>query len=312
MNGPRAGANVDEIVTATNVTLSAAVEAVARVDACIELIALARENIERARATFHLRLNTTAAITATQAATSTFSICVTGVTCGTLRVGRSGTAEFRVGSEVNEQFAQEAGALRGWIPWADAKVRAYIDRCEAIANRVFQKREQTIQAAFLDLMRGRTLRTKTHLRNFQPIALAGVPIQLPAPVAPRGKQGSRTLGHLDVLARYGKGHLAVFELKQPRRGVGRGALRQAVQYAASLRWLMSRDQARPRYWAAFGSRWTTHVPRLHAYAVVSEEDSPDLLAEWRELELSNQAELALGVYVYSHRTGQLVASPLPR
>lgn len=298
---------VDEIIESTIEMLTSPAEhaAVTRMDQYMALIACARPVIERARSRFHLRCNTTATINSSQLRATSFSICVGGVACGTIRIGSSGSAEFKI-KGVNKAFASLGSELQArWIPWADERVRRYLDSCETVAEQRFQRREQAIQAAFLDAMLGRTVRRKDQLRDFQPVALGGVPIQLPVPVRPRGKHESKTPGHLDVLARHSQGRLAVFELKQPQRAASRGALRQAVAYAASLEWLMRRDAMRPLYWSAFGSRRTTQMPQFHACAVVPMEARNDLLSEWDELETGNRAGIRLGVYVYSHRDRRL-------
>jgi hypothetical protein len=255
-----------------------------------------------ARAGMSFSVNTTQA----QCRTLKISVRVQGVDCGVVTFGKAGRM-FGPSRNFKEQWnSLKKISDQKALEWGEPAVAEFIRVCGRAADaRTYGRRESSIQELLFGAMNAGG--TKKTLRGFRPVLFSGLPIQIPLPVTPRGKSAElgKHKGHCDVLARSrSHGRLVVFEVKRPGAGrkERRGALEQAVRYAAALDYLMSRKEHRAAYWQLFGSRrGKDHAPRFSAVAFLQEADGAsekDLADKLHELLLSNSKGYDLSVMLY--------------
>jgi hypothetical protein len=204
------------------------------------------------------------------------SVRVRGIECGTVSVGSSGDRKFRTTSRKGSPFLDCGGEHANGCEWSHAAVADYIEAASkelgapaVKTDRKVQRRpEADVESAFLRAL----LTTRDSWRGTQqPVCLKGMPLQVAVPISASDtpKIGD---GHIDVLARLGRGGkgLRVYEVKAPEAS-GDTALHQAVAYAATLRFLLTNNQAAPRWWTFLGwDHAPKKLPRFEAFAVVAD------------------------------------------
>jgi len=198
------------------------------------------------------------------------SVRVRGIECGIVRLGLAGKRVF--GPTNRHVFRNcDADAADG-CEWGEPAVKRYIEAVDVASATA--KPEAEIEAALVVAMKksGETWRGVQ-----QPVCLAGLPFQVPLPVAASSGPPKLGDGHIDVLARveHGARALRVYEVKAPgapARAV-RGALAQAVVYAAALRRVLGQGAASEPWWRLIGFDGPpVRRRRFEAWAVV--EDTP--------------------------------------
>lgn len=251
----------------------------------------------RRRAQMQFYVSASSVVSSAKRGALQLSVRANGVECGTVRIVRRGpTIVERVFTltdrDVFSRCRYEPPLTRSWN---DPEVAKYIERSAEIQA---SRPEAAVEASFLSLL-GRGERALE-----RPVCLAGCPLQIPLPISASGEEPVLSpSGHLDVLARLGRGGkgLRLYELKRPGASVAH-ALDQAVAYAAALRVLLTQeDQALP-WWRIIGfGSVPRRFPALQAATLV--QDSPkNRETVGRALErLSREADpgIKLGAYYYS-------------
>jgi hypothetical protein len=153
--------------------------------------------------------------------------------------------------------------------WSSPAVAKYIKDAEEIAAKFEGRPEAKIESALILKMK----QPKGEWRGVQrPVCLSGLPLQLPLPIGASGADLKVGNGHIDVLARLGRGGkgLRVYELKAPRPDVG-DALHQAVAYVAALKFVLyQKDDAAREWWKLIGfSAPPRRMPAFEAFALVA-------------------------------------------
>jgi len=168
------------------------------------------------------------------------SVRLDGVECGYVVVKSRGDRQFFPTREHRRFRALWPENAPSSLPWEDQRVRRYV---EGAATTVPKTRpEAAVEAALINKMRESG--KPSPLRHHQPVLYPtrrGLPFQFPLPVTGSSGRPKLGSGHIDVLARFGNGKgFRVFEVKAPGTGSTRAkAIRQAVIYAATLRYLLS-------------------------------------------------------------------------
>jgi hypothetical protein len=141
-------------------------------------------------------------------------------------------------------------------------------------------------------------------RYQKPVCLGGMPLQVPMPIAASGRGPKLGNGHIDVLARLGRGGkgLRVYEVKAP--GVrAESALDQAACYLAALDfvlWAQPDGEARKAWWRFIGFSGTpTRPPRLEVCAVVEDSKANRMLLDEAKKRLASANGLVASAVVYS-------------
>ncbi len=203
---------------------------------------------------------------------ATLSVRVSGVECGEVHLSKRRSERTFTPKHTEDHFAGCWTARTRRLPWRDAFVRRYL---EAAAKQVLSgdlmHRECGVEAALIrELREGR-------LRYNKPVLFpskSGVPYQFPVPITARDEirpAMGKHAGHVDVLARHGRGRtsrLRIFEVKRPDAGDAPGALDQAVAYAVALDCLLRRGHA---YRKLLG--YPKYLGRLEATAVVADSNA---------------------------------------
>jgi hypothetical protein len=284
---------------------------VSETDALVKRLNEANDNLRQKRNSLRSRPGISFSVNTTQAQRDPVEISVRihGVDCGVVVFDDAGRM-FSPSKNFRQHWVSDKPAgQRLVLEWGTADVARFIKTCRREAvSREYGRRESSIQDSLFRAMKGGGGK-KTVVRGFQPVLFGGVPIQIPLPVTPRGSaEHGRHKGHTDILARaLPHGRLVVFEIKRPgaTRAECIGALKQAVEYAAALDYLMNRPtqrECRALYWRLFGSRrGEAHVPNFLAVAFLKAGDPKlenALQGQIEELHRGNRRGYNLDVMFY--------------
>jgi hypothetical protein len=252
----------------------------------------------RQRASMQLYVNLSSAKELASRGRVRLSVRVHGIECGTVTVAADGTRSF---APSNRGLFGRCGfddATRQ--KWSSPAVAKYIKAAEAIAAKGKGRPEADVESALILQMK----RTRGEWRGEQqPVCLAGLPLQLPTPVSASGANPVPRVGHIDVLARLGRGgkKLRVYELKAPNAGASR-ALDQAVAYVAALRFVLAqKDEAVKAWWALIGfSAPPRRMPDFEAFAFVADtlKNIEAVDAAIERLNFANAHSVVLGAMYY--------------
>lgn len=226
------------------------------------------------------------------------SVRVHGIECGTVKVAKGKALSF-------------VPSKRKWIEncglddvtgqkWSSSAVAKYIKAAEEIAAQTRERPEAEVESALILKMK----RPGGEWRGEQqPVCIAGLPLQLPLPVSASGANPVPGNGHIDVLARLGRGGkgLRVYELKAPKADV-RGALDQAVAYVAALRFVLNqKNEAVKAWWKLIGfSAPPRRMPDFEAFAFVADtaKNIKAVDAAIERLDSANAHGVVLGAMYY--------------
>lgn len=222
----------------------------------------------RQRASMQLYVNLSSAKESASRGSVQLSVRVHGIHCGTVTVAKDSAPSF---VPSNRTWIKNCGIDDvAEQEWSSPAVAKYIKAAEACAAQVKGRPEAKVESAFILEMKGPRGEWR---REQQPVCLAGLPLQLPLPVSASGPRPVPRVGHIDVLARLGRGgkRLRVYELKAPKAGVS-DALDQAVAYVAALRFVLNQeDEAVKAWWTMIGfSAPPRRKPAFEAFAFVAD------------------------------------------
>ena len=204
----------------------------------------------------------------------TLSVRVSGVECGEVMLTKRRRERMFAPKHIEQHFTGCWTTSKTRLPWEHPEVRRYLQRASEMATALegdLADRECGVEAALIQELRD------GNLRHNAPILFptkSGVPYQFPVPITARGgvrAAGGRHAGHIDILARHGKGRtsrLRVLEVKKPDADDAAHALDQAVAYAAALDALLGRSS---KYRMLCG--YPQYPPKLEATAVVADDDA---------------------------------------
>jgi len=248
----------------------------------------------RHRAAMQLYVNLSTAGKSANRGSVPLSVRVHGIECGTVTVG---TGRVRAFQPKHRKLFGSCGFQKAdGCEWADRAVAKYI---EAAAVHVKGRPEANVESAFIRHM----LRPDGEWRGEQqPVCLAGLPLQIPVPVSASGAEVKLGNGHIDVLARLGRGgkRLRVYELKAPKADAS-GALDQAVAYLVALKFVLDQEGASTDWWRLIGfSAPPTRRPKLEAFAFVADMKGNRTVmdAAKKRLDARNSDSIVLGVMYY--------------
>lgn len=251
----------------------------------------------RQRASMRLYVNLSSARELASRGSVRLSVRVHGIECGTVTVAVNGRRSFAPsncglfgGCGFDDAARQE---------WSSPAVAEYIKAAENIAARGKGRPEAEVESALIFKMKqpGGEWRGEQ-----QPVCLAGLPFQLPLPVSASGADLKVGNGHIDVLARLGRGGrgLRVYKLKAPKADAS-GALDQAVAYVAALKFVLAQKVAAEAWWRLIGfSSPPRRKPAFEAFAFVA--DTPKnrnaMVAAKERLCSANKHGVKLGAMYY--------------
>ncbi len=247
------------------------------------------------RASMQLYVNASNAKGLASCRTVSLSVRVHGVECGIVTVAESNAPPF---APSNRRLFGHCGFddLAG-REWAHPTVARYI---KAAASQIKGRPEAKIESALIREMK----RPGGTWREQQPVCLAGLPLQVPLPVRASGPDPELGDGHIDVLARVGRGgkRLRVYELKAPKADAS-GALDQAVAYVAALKFVLVQQvpTMAEAWWRLIGFRARPRrMPAFEAFACVA--DTPKnrklMVAAIERLSSANTHGVVLGATYY--------------
>ncbi len=230
------------------------------------------------------------------------SVRVHGCECGTVTVDAVGKRTF---APSHPRLFEHCGydKVQG-LEWGDPAVADFVKACVDAIDRNEVKTGRPEARVESDLI----FRMKSESRGpwgfQQPVCLAGMPLQIPLPITASGSEPKRGPGHIDVLARLGRGGkgLRVYEAKAPSAR-GESALNQAVAYLVALKFLLTQDDAVARrgWWRLIEfSKQPNHMPRLEAFAYVAgnPENRRRLEKACRRLATANRENIVVGAMFY--------------
>lgn len=226
------------------------------------------------------------------------SVRVHGVECGTVRVTADGKRAFT--AENRRLFGTCGFDDADEQEWSSSLVTKYI---RAAAAHVKVRPEARVESELIWKMKG----SGEEWREQQPVCLAELPFQVPLPISASGTEPKLGRGHIDVLARLGRGGkgLRIYEVKAPKADASR-ALDQAVAYMAALKFMLDQPVASDSWWKLIGfkrppSRRTT----FEAFAFVA--DTPKnrkvMAAAKARLGSGNRSGIAPDARFYPQATG---------
>jgi len=198
----------------------------------------------------------------------TLSVRVSGVECGEVMLTKHRRERMFTPKHIKQHFTG-CWTSKTPLPWEHPEVRHYLQHASAKAlEGDLADRECGVEAALIQELRDGNL---CHNAPILFPTKSGVPYQFPVPITARGcvqAAGGRHAGHIDILARHGRGRtsrLRVLEVKKPDADDAAHALDQAVAYAAALHALLGRSS---KYRMLFG--YPQYTPQLEATAVVAD------------------------------------------
>lgn len=284
-----------------------------RVDELNRLVARIETNIPRLRerrATLHQRarmqlyINASIAQNATDCRGVRMSVRVHGCECGSVKVDSD---KKRIFAPRNWRLFEHCSydKVRGLrLEWEDPAVARFIKACVDAVDRNQVKTGRPEASVESDLIFRMKSESRGPWRFQQPVCLAGMPLQVPSPITASGRKPMPGKGHIDVLARLGRGGkgLRVYEVKAPNAGV-ESALNQAVAYLVALKFLLTQDDAVARrgWWRLLEfSKQPNHMPRLEAFAYVAgnPENRSRLEQACRRLATANRENIVVGAMYY--------------
>jgi hypothetical protein len=234
-----------------------------------EISALLRTIRERPTATFYVNTSSIKSSSAVK-----LSVRVSGVECGWVALSKRKKDRKFTPRNVTH-FAECWESRVRSLPWEHGAVQRYLTAADCVAKkRDLLHRERGVEAALIQELKGKRI-----LPNHKPIIFPvknGVPYQFPVPITARGgvrRSRGNQAGHVDVLARHGRGRprLRILEVKKRDAADAGAALDQAVAYAAAIDVLL--DQRAP-YQALYQALFAfNYRPKLEATAVVG--DTPE-------------------------------------
>ena len=283
----------------------------ARVEKSIPTLMEMKKKLHQ-RARMQLYINVADAQHASDTQAVRMSVRVHGCKCGTVRVDSDGKRTFTPSNPgLFERYGYDEA--RG-LEWGDAPVADFIKRCvEAVDKGEVKtgKPEASVEAKLI-------ARMKLESGGWwcqKPVCLAGIPLQIPLPIAAAGPEPKLGDGHIDVLARLGRGGkgLRVYEIKAPRAGV-ETALDQAVGYMAALKVALTQtDTSAGPWWTLIGfSKRPKRTPRFEAVACVADntKNREQLEKACKRLEAGNHENIVVGAVFYSYdASGRLRLRP---
>ncbi len=274
---------------------------VARVESKIPTLRGRRKKLRR-RAGVQLYINASSAQNATDRRGVRMSVRVHGCECGTVKVDSDKKRTF---APSNRRLFEHCDydKVRG-LEWEDSAVARFIKACvDAIdSNEVRTARpEASVESDLIFRMKSGRVGP---WRFQQPVCLAGMPLQVLMPITASRSEPMLGDGHIDVLARLGRGGkgLRVYEVKAPGARV-ENALNQAVAYSVALKFLLTQDDAvaRRAWWRLLEfSKQPNHMPRLEAFAYVADnpENRSRLEKACRRLATANRENIVVGAMFY--------------
>jgi len=274
---------------------------VARVESKIPTLRGLRKKLHR-RAGVHLYINASGAQNATDGRGVRMSVRVHGCECGTVKVDSDKKRTFAPSNRcLFERYDYDK--VRG-LEWEDPAVARFIKACvDAIdSNEVKTGRpEASVESDLIFRMKSGS---GGSWRLQQPVCLAGMPLQVPLPITASRPEPRLGDGHIDVLARLGRGGkgLRVYEVKAPGARVEK-VLNQAVAYLVALKFLLTQDDAvaRRAWWRLLEfSKQPNHMPRLEAFAYVADnpENRSRLAKACRKLAPANRENIFVDAMFY--------------
>lgn len=137
---------------------------------------------------------------------------------------------------------------------------------------------------------------KGEILNYRPVLLFELPFQMPMPISGSSSEPKYSNGHIDILARTGKGKgvkLSVWELKKHgiRHDAFKDAMQQAVIYATSLVLMLCSEDGKKWYKFLGFSKGIPENLRVEAVVVVSEKQQADFKQQAEEF--VNKKELQI-------------------
>jgi hypothetical protein len=215
------------------------------------------------------------------------SVRIGGVQCGSLLLKDRTSRHFRPLNA--KRFGLLHDAPQPDVEWEHSSVRRFLEGAahaiSADTGHELARRESLIEAELLSQMKSRNSGDRADsLTLHRPVLYplkGGLPFQFPLPIRARTRpelpEGT-TAGHVDVLARKGRGGrcLRVFEVKRSGAPDVSHALDQAVTYCAALQYMLRRTPLgeAQEFHAAMGfGRTPARRPSIEAVAVV--EDTPE-------------------------------------
>lgn len=264
-------------------------------------ILLERRARLRHRAAMQLYVNASSARKSANRGSVTLSVRVHGIECGTVTVGSVGVRSFqpRNGRLFGSCGFEEAAGRE----WAHPAVATYIKAAAEVASHEKGRPEANVESALI----GRMNRRDGEWRDGRPVCLAGLPLQIPMPVsASRGKPVLGD-GHIDVLARLGRGGqgLRVYELKAPKADA-KCALDQAVAYLAALKFVLAQEGASMCWWRLIGfSAPPTRRTKFEACAFVADtlRNRMVMAGAKKRLDARNSDDIVLDCQYYRRSPG---------
>lgn len=169
------------------------------------------------------------------------------------------------------------------VNWISKEAKAFrkkflsLEKNQKECNKIHSPEHQ-VETNLIRSMKGTGKKSgkKGTIKGYRPVLLFGLPFQMPVPISgSKGKPKHTNRGHIDILARTGKGKgakLSVWELKKPNISCSEleKAMQQAVIYATSLV-LMLRSECGKGWYSFF--EFSKDIPKelkVEAVVVVSE------------------------------------------
>ncbi|MCX5814428.1 MAG: hypothetical protein NT178_18085 [Proteobacteria bacterium] len=256
------------------------------------------ENIEKNRQKFHMRGFLRAYMNFGQAMKKTpkFSIRYGGQIAGIMKFMKNKKEPILVitpkqAKDNNKWFKFDLP--NGEYAWrSSAEAQKFRERFEKNPPPPVRQDEHRLETFILDEMFNPTIKKFCGtFKNIQPVCIANnVPFQMLIPIRARGGKIGYKDGHIDIVARYGRGttSLLAIEIKRPG-GQYQGAAKQAYIYAVTMSYMFNKtgDNFKKHLYTLCGYKNVYSNLKIHAVVAIPDTYKSKFSQEQELLNASN-------------------------